>query len=286
MMLSTRTVGKPCISGRPSAMPNAQTASRKVHCSASATAWDSWNTYMDKRSDVIKPGPEEKKVYKAIGEAIKGCATSYRPHYSANASMYGNEPVYKKVKNVNPLSADLHEKLEAVGLEQLKAALGHQGDTLEAAGTSFTTSDINAGICITGAIVQKGDNKEAVMAFVATETERQASWSRLEGLLLHWACASEPGAGWSMPPAGWKALLPNKTADAGGAMQCAFEKQTRGQQTLYVLVLSVPLSGVLRTGGITFVLKASDAQNTKWLKDASTQKDFFVDIHNLPFAKV
>ena len=34
-----------------------------------------------------------------------------------------------------------------------------------------------------------------------------------------------------MPPAGWAALLPNKTADAGGAMQCVFEKHVEeGQQ--------------------------------------------------------
>lgn len=38
----------------------------------------------------------------------------------------------------------------------LKQALGLNGNTtLEAVGTSFTTTDINAGICITGAIVQK-----------------------------------------------------------------------------------------------------------------------------------
>lgn len=241
---------------------------------------------MSKREEVKKPGADEEKLCLAIGESIKECAAAYRPHYASNMSMYGNEPVYKKVKKANPLSADLHEKLEAIGLEYLELALGLKGDTLEAAGTSFTTSDINAGICVTGVIVQKGGNKEAVIAFVATETERQASWSRLEGLVLHWACSPEAGGGWSMPPAGWKALLPNKSADAGGAMQCAFQKHTQGQRQLYVLVLAVPLSGVLRTGGITFVLKACNTQNTKWLKDAVTEQDFFIDLHSLPFAKI
>lgn len=65
-------------------------------------------------------------------------------------------------------------------------------------------------------ITPQDTGKEAVVAFVATETERQASWSRLEGLLLHWACAAEAGGAWSMPPSGWKALIPGKSADAGG----------------------------------------------------------------------
>lgn len=48
------------------------------------------------------------------------------------------------------------QKLESFGLVYLKQALGLNGNTsLEAVGTSFTTTDINAGICITGAIVQK-----------------------------------------------------------------------------------------------------------------------------------
>lgn len=61
----------------------------------------------------------------------------------------------------------------------------------------------------------QGADKSAVVVFVVTETERQASWSRLEGLILHWACGSAPGGAWAMPPEGWSAA-PNKTRDAGG----------------------------------------------------------------------
>ena len=42
----------------------------------------------------------------------------------------------------------------------------------------------------------------------------QASWSRLEGLLLHWACTYSRGSAWAMPPSGWSAI-PSKTADCG-----------------------------------------------------------------------
>lgn len=60
----------------------------------------------------------------------------------------------------------------------------------------------------------QGIDKTANLAIVVTETERQASWSRLEGLILHWACSEASGAAWHLPPPGWKAV-PNKTADAG-----------------------------------------------------------------------
>ncbi len=39
--------------------------------------------------------------------------------------------------------------------------------------------------------VLTGSEKSAVLVFVTTETERQASWSRLEGLILHW-CVLPP----------------------------------------------------------------------------------------------
>jgi len=290
MMLTQRGLGK-VAGARPALLAgNAASTSRKVACNAAdtATAWASWDTYMSKRKPVIKAGEKENSVYSAIGEAISKSSTTYKAKYTATSSYHGDAPVYKPVKkNVSALSRDLHEKLEAVGIETLKTAL-KLSDTsnLEAAGTSFTTTDVNAAICVTGAIVQKGSDKNAVVAFVVTETERAASWSRLEGLLLHWACSASAGSAWSMPPAGWTALLPNKTSDAGGAMQCGFEKHTEGQQQFYVLVMSLPLSGVLRTGGLSFVLKACDAQNTKWLKDATTDENFFVDVHSLPFSKI
>ncbi len=63
----------------------------------------------------------------------------------------------------------------------------------------------------------QGSEKNAVVVFVATETERQASWSRLDGLILHWACGTEAGGAWSMPPEGWSAV-PSKTKDAGGSV--------------------------------------------------------------------
>ena len=50
-------------------------------------------------------------------------------------------------------------------------------------------------------------------------------------------------------------------------MECSFEKHPEpgSQQQLYVLTLVLPLEGILSSGGVVFVLKASDAQNTKWV---------------------
>lgn len=173
----------------------------------------------------------------------------------------------------------------------LKQVIG-LGDNkaIDAISTSSTTTDVNAGICITGCITEAaGGEKIAHVSFVATETERQASWSRLEGLLLHWACVPSRGGGWSMPPPGWISTPP-KSYDAGGAIQSPFVKEAgQGtQQSLYCVTLTLPLSGVLRGagGGLAFVLKASDAQNTKWLKDAGSDKDFYVDLSNLPVVHV
>jgi len=36
----------------------------------------------------------------------------------------------------------------------------------------------------------QGSERTAVVVMVATETEREASWSRLDGLLLHWGCST------------------------------------------------------------------------------------------------
>lgn len=60
----------------------------------------------------------------------------------------------------------------------------------------------------------QGSDRTAVIALVATETSRLASWSRLEGLLLHWAVSEGAGATWNSPPAGWSAA-PAKGRDAG-----------------------------------------------------------------------
>jgi hypothetical protein len=245
---------------------------------SSATAWVSWDSYMKRRSPVLQPTSEEQKMFSGIGASITACSVNYKPKLGA-ALVSHDAGSFKQVKKVSPISADLHEKLEALGLEELKNVLGKPD--LKAGSISFTTTDLNAGICITGCITNEG-TKTANVALVVTETERHASWSRLEGLILHWACTYSKGSAWSMPPHGWTSV-PDKNTDAGGAVNTSFEKHVdNSQQSTYVLVLKLPLEGILASGGITFVLKACDAQNTKWLKDASTDKDFYVDLQGLP----
>jgi hypothetical protein len=59
------------------------------------------------------------------------------------------------------------------------------------------------------------------MSVVVTETESLMTWSRLEGLLLHWAVSRKapPAERWELPPRGWK-TLPESTVDAGGCERC------------------------------------------------------------------
>jgi hypothetical protein len=60
------------------------------------------------------------------------------------------------------------------------------------------------------------------MSVVVTETESLMTWSRLEGLLLHWAVSRKapPAERWELPPRGWK-TLPESTVDAGAATASA-----------------------------------------------------------------
>ena len=54
---------------------------------------------------------------------------------------------------------------------------------------------------------------------------------------------------------------------------------------MYVLVMQMPLKGILKTGGVVFVLKATEGQNTRWLKDSAKETDFFLDLQKLPIIK-
>ena len=52
------------------------------------------------------------------------------------------------------------------------------------------------------------------------------------------------------------------------------------------MATQVPLVGPLATGGLTFVLKSdSGNQDTRWLKDAQTKKDFYLDLKAFPHAQ-
>jgi len=59
------------------------------------------------------------------------------------------------------------------------------------------------------------------------------TWSRLEGLLLHWAVSRKPPPAekWELPPRGWK-TLPDTTVDAGEAL-CVSE-WVEGSQAIQV----------------------------------------------------
>lgn len=277
-------------SRRTSVPARAGRTSVKVACSAGAvTAWGAWDKYMSVRAGVTNQNAAEKKLGSDIGASISKSATTYKPRFTQQSdtsfSSFKLQHTQTKRQNGKDLPKDLHEKLETIGVAALKGALGHEGE-LDYANFSYSTTDINAALSITSTVLQNGSEKSAVLAFVATETERQASWSRLDGLILHWACTNGAGGAWTMPPEGWS-VAPNKSRDAGGAWQCSFEKQVTGNnENMYVLVMQLPLRGALKSGGPVFVLKATAQGTDRWLKDANTDKDFFLDLQKLPVIKI
>lgn len=252
-----------------------------------ATAWTAWDEFMVTRGASRQADGKEQKNTQDIAAAISKSAVGYKPRFTVPAEPHAASFKLQHVDRiqVKDLPKDLHDRMETIGLAALKTALGTDGE-LDFLDAAYTTTDIDAALAITGTTVQVGGEKSAVLAFVVCETERQASWSRLEGLILHWACGTAAGGPWSMPPDGWSAS-PKKTRDAGGAWQCQFEKQTVGNnEQMYVLLLQVPLKGVLKSGGLVFVIKGTLNQADRWLKDAATDKDFFLDLQKLPISKM
>ena len=81
---------------------------------------------------------------------------------------------------------------------------------------------------------------------------------------------------------------PPRAVDAGGAWQSTFDKHPlpqpgggQGPESMYTMILSVPLEGPLEKGGVIFVLRAG---TTTWLKDAATKSDFFLPVQGFASA--
>ncbi|GAX75502.1 hypothetical protein CEUSTIGMA_g2945.t1 [Chlamydomonas eustigma] len=109
-------------------------------------------------------------------------------------------------------------------------------------------------------------------------------------LWLHWGCCKKNGSKWQPPPPGWQ-TLPSVSVDAGGGAwqtsctrtnqtQTSFKSSYQDHGQLYNVLLQLPLEGVLRSGGVSFVIKTSDGF---WLQDgtADDSKDFFFDTSDL-----
>lgn len=295
--MGTRSIAPTPAMGRPAAA-GPRLAQGSVSCKA-ATAWDSWTSYISKHrtdSQGKAATKAETSINKELAAILRESASSFTSKYIKLAPGSGAPAASADfhlthigtAMNVTDLPKDLHERLEVIANLQLKEALGLGAGEVDSASISFTTSDVEGALCVSGITMQEGLDKTAYVAVVATETERQASWSRLEGLMLHWGCSDSASGSWGLPPEGWQAS-PNKVMDAGGAWQCGFEKQMiagpEGNTAIYVVLLKLPLRGILKAGGIVFVLKATAGQNTRWLKDEDTKKDFFIDLTRLPVTK-
>jgi len=245
----------------------------------SATAWQAWSEVLPKWASSTRTFPAPNTAdRKALAEAVKAAATSFKPKPTLKVPSLDDLPEVPK---------NLHKRLELVARVQLAHYLDVGLSEVPATITEYTTTDIAAACSVAGVKLVKGGKKTALLSLVVTETERQMTWSRLEGLLLHWAVSRKPPPAekWELPPRGWK-TLPDTTVDAGGAWQTTLEKHplpepdgALGPQPMYTMLAALPMDGPLAEGGLIFVLKSgSTGQNTKWLKDAGTKSDFFLDV--------
>lgn len=271
-----------CIAGSASRIRTAaheRSKSRQVAAGAASTAWQAWTDCLPQWESSTKKLPSVNHDDRsALAAAVKAAATSYKPKPALKVPSLDDLPEVPK---------NLHKRLELIARVQLAHYLEMGLQDVPVTVEEFTTTDISAALSIAGVAVKSGSSKKALLSVVVTETERQMTWSRLEGLLLHWAVSrkSPPAEKWELPPRGWK-TLPETTVDAGGAWQTVLEKHplpepdgTMGPAPMYTMLLDVPFDGPLAEGGLIFVLKSgSTGQNTKWLKDAATTKDFFCDL--------
>lgn len=276
-----------CVSRRSSNIVHAPARTMNVMCSATATTWDSWSTYLTKARNGAKAPTADEKVFSQMAVEVAKAAKTFKPRFgggTAGTTVEVKKPAVARVKVASTVSSDLQKRLDKIGRQRLKDVVGVSADSAET--HSFTTTEVGAALSVTAMIVEKGGEKSAAIVFLTTESERGVTWSRLEGLILHWAAADQPGGAWTMPASGWTAH-PNKGSDAGGAWNSGFEKSALegGNDTAYSLVLQLPLKGALKSSGLTYVLKAAEGQNTRWLKDASGDEDFFLDIQALPVVK-
>lgn len=268
----------------PRTASNEHTKSRQVSAGAasSATAWQAWTDALPQwKSSTLNLPAVNTADRTALAAAVKEAATKYKPKPTLIVPSLDDLPEVPK---------NLHKRLELVARVQLAAYLDVGLSDVPATISEYTTTDIAAACSAAGVKVKEGGKTMALVSLVVTETERQMTWSRLDGLLLHWAVSRKapPAEKWELPPRGWK-TLPDTTVDAGGAWQTSLERHplpqpdgSQGPQPMYTMIAALPLEGPLAEGGIIFVLKSgSTGQNTKWLKDASTSKDFFLDLQSL-----
>ncbi|KAK9830544.1 hypothetical protein WJX72_012386 [[Myrmecia] bisecta] len=107
----------------------------------------------------------------------------------------------------------------------------------------------------------------------------------LDGSTLHWACSQRESGAWQTPHEGWSADQEGSSQADGGAIHTPMEtvRLAEGQQgsnpAVQTLTLQVPLEGVARSGGLTFVIKTP----TGWLSATrhNTRCDFFVSLREL-----
>lgn len=98
-----------------------------------------------------------------VGACISKCAQGFKPKFTAhheNTTTTDFKLSHIGSINVDNLPKDLHERLEAVANLQLKQAMRMDDKAeLDSATIAFTTTELDAAICVTGCTLQKGLDK-------------------------------------------------------------------------------------------------------------------------------
>ncbi|KAI8474403.1 MAG: hypothetical protein J3K34DRAFT_493679 [Monoraphidium minutum] len=102
----------------------------------------------------------------------------------------------------------------------------------------------------------------------------------MAGARLHWGSSRGEGAKWQAPEPGWN-TNPADSADAGGgAWQSAFQLLPTPLGPVHALLLQLPAPDGAAMG-IAAIVKAP---GNRWLGDAATRRDFFIDMTAFPRA--
>lgn len=192
--------------------PAAAAASGSASAAAATTTWHAWESVLPdwkshKPEKAIAANADDRSK---LAAAVSSAARSYKPPASLGVP---------SLDDLGDVPRNLHERLALVARLQLAEYLGDAA--VKPAVLEFTTTDVTAALSVAGAIVTDKGKRTAVASLVCCETERQMTWSRLEGLRFHWAVASGPKGMWELPPRGWKTLPDTTGASLRAAMRCA-----------------------------------------------------------------
>lgn len=158
---------------------------------------------------------------------------------------------------------------------QLRKFIGLAGSRdLQVAKVVTGVKGADASLAVCGTLIEVDQHKHAVLAVVVKENSNAM---KLPDLFLHWATCKQEGSAWFPPPAGCTQYPAKLITDMPGcgAWRTPFAVHSSPDgKSLHVAMLHVPVDGVLRSGGLTFVLNSGK----HWMHNPNSGRDWFIPI--------